>query len=116
MFYDVFSKLCAKKGISCKRAAVEIGLSNSIAAKWKRTGATPNGETLNKIAAYFDVPVGYLLGEEIEESSPVPTQSNRNFIRIAGRDGSYVEKVLTDAQMAAVKAMIEQLPDASEDI
>lgn len=67
MFYDVFSKLCAKKGISCKRAAVEIGLSNSIAAKWKRTGATPNGETLNKIAAYFDVSVGYLLGEETEK-------------------------------------------------
>ena len=66
MFYDVFSKLCAEKGVSCKRATIEMGLSNSIAAKWKRTGATPNGETLNKIASYFNVSVGMLLGEETE--------------------------------------------------
>lgn len=73
MFYDVFSKLCDSKGISCKRAAMEIGLSNSIAAKWKRTGATPNGETLSRIADYFGVTVGYLLGEEEQKETPVLT-------------------------------------------
>lgn len=71
MFYDVFSKLCDLKGVSCKRAAMEIGLSNSIAAKWKRTGATPNGETLSKIADYFGVTVGYLLGEEEQKEKPL---------------------------------------------
>lgn len=72
MFYDVFSELCKRKSISCKRATMEIGLSNSIAAKWKRTGATPNGETLNRIASYFGVSVGYLLGEE-KEKAPTET-------------------------------------------
>lgn len=76
MFYDVFSKLCAIKGVSCKRAAMEIGLSNSIAAKWKRTGATPNGETLSKIADYFGVTVGYLLGEEEQKEKPVLTKKD----------------------------------------
>lgn len=71
MFYDVFSKLCDENGVSCKRAAMEIGLSNSIAAKWKRTGATPNGETLSKIAEYFNVTVGYLLGEEEQKEKPL---------------------------------------------
>lgn len=71
MFYDVFSKLCDLKGVSCKRAAMEIGLSNSIAAKWKRTGGTPNGETLSKIADYFGVTVGYLLGEEEQKEKPL---------------------------------------------
>lgn len=70
MFYDVFSSLCAQKGVSCKRAALEIGLSNSIAAKWKKTGATPNGETLAKIAEYFEVPIGLLLGEEAQKEKP----------------------------------------------
>lgn len=70
MFYDIFSRLCDIKGVSCKRAAIEIGLSNSIAAKWKRTGATPNGETLAKIADYFGVSVGYLLGEEDIKKQP----------------------------------------------
>ena len=64
MFFDVFKTLCEKKGVSCKRAAEDMGLSNSIATKWKKTGAMPQGETLNKIAAYFGVSVDYLLGDE----------------------------------------------------
>ena len=70
MFYDVFSSLCKEKSISCKRAAIEIGLSNSTPTKWKQTGATPNGETLNKIADYFSVTTDYLLtGEQKEKPS-----------------------------------------------
>lgn len=68
MFFDIFNDLCAKKGVSCKRAAEDIGLSNSITTKWKKTGATPTGETLSKIAAYFNVSVGYLLGEESKKA------------------------------------------------
>lgn len=68
MFFDIFYDLCKKKGVSCKRAAEEIGLSNSITTKWKKTGATPTGETLSKIADYFCVPVGYLLGTEQKET------------------------------------------------
>jgi len=68
MFFDVFYDLCKKKGVSCKRAAEEIGLSNSITTKWKKTGATPTGETLAKIAEYFCVPVGYLLGSETKKA------------------------------------------------
>lgn len=64
MFFDVFQSLCKKKGVSCKRAAEDIGLSNSITTKWKKTGATPSGDTLNKIAAYFNVTIDYLLGNE----------------------------------------------------
>jgi transcriptional regulator with XRE-family HTH domain len=62
MFFDIFSDLCKEKGISCKKAAEEIGLSNSITTKWKKTGATPNTDTLNKIAKYFKVSVDYLAG------------------------------------------------------
>ena len=70
MFFDTFNALCSSKGISCKRAAIEIGLSNSTPTKWKNTGATPNGETLNKIADYFGVTTDYLLtGEQKEKPS-----------------------------------------------
>ena len=51
MFYDVYAALCKNKGISLSRAADEIGLSNSTVTKWKKTGATPSGETLAKVAA-----------------------------------------------------------------
>lgn len=77
MFFDTFKSLCQEKGISCSRAASEIGLSNSITTKWKKTGATPDGSTLAKIAAYFDVSMGYLLGAEQEKA---PTSSGERQI------------------------------------
>ena len=64
MFYDRFKQLCDHKGVSCNKAALEIGLSNATPTKWKKTGATPVGETLDKIAAYFGVSTDYLLGKE----------------------------------------------------
>lgn len=39
-----------------------MGLSNSLAIKWRKTGATPDGKTLAKIAEYFSISVDYLLG------------------------------------------------------
>ena len=94
VFYDVFNSLCSAKGISCKRASMEIGLSNSTAAKWKRTGATPNGDTLSKIADYFGVTTDYLLnGEQKEKPSTV-----------SGEEHSY-----TDLQLlAAIKRADEK--------
>jgi transcriptional regulator with XRE-family HTH domain len=64
VFYDKFKLLCEQKGVSAKRAVTEMGLSNSLATKWKNTGATPNSETLKKITEYFGVSVAYLLGTE----------------------------------------------------
>nr|DAD82267.1 MAG TPA: repressor protein [Siphoviridae sp. ct47J5] len=64
MFYDLYNELCQKKGVSCSRAAKEIGLSNSTVTKWKNTGATPSGDTLSKVAAYFGVSVNNLIGEQ----------------------------------------------------
>lgn len=66
MFFDIFKGLCDEKGVSCKRAAEDIGLSNSITTKWKKTGATPQGSTLQKIAEYFGVPVSVLLDGGID--------------------------------------------------
>jgi len=70
VFYDLFCELCQKKGVSPTRATVEIGLSRTIGTKWKTTGATPQGETLSKIADYFGVSVDYLLGNEPKEKTP----------------------------------------------
>lgn len=78
MFYDVFSEMCLKNGVSKNKAAQEIGLSNSIVTRWKKTGSTPNGVTMAKIANYFGVSVDSLLGLESEpkEEAKVPESSN----------------------------------------
>lgn len=77
MFYDKFVSLCKEKGVAPTRAALDIGLSKSAPIKWRTTGATPNGETLNKIAEYFSVSVSVLLGEDTKKA---PTQEGEREI------------------------------------
>lgn len=71
MFYDKFKVLCEKRGLSCNKAAQTIGFSNSTVTKWKK-GATPEGATVSRIAAFFGVSVGSLLDDEEQKKEPVP--------------------------------------------
>lgn len=81
MFFDIFYELCKLKGVSCKKAAEEIGLSNSITTKWKKTGATPSGETLEKVAAYFGVSTDYLLGKEEQKKPTLTAKDERDIAK-----------------------------------
>ena len=45
-----------------------------------------------------------------------PNKTLSNIIRIAGRDGSYRERILTDEQLAALTAILEQMPELPEDL
>ena len=71
MFYDTFRELCERKGISCNKAALEMGLSNATPTKWKKTGATPTGETLRKVAEFFGVSESYLLDRSEGKEKPL---------------------------------------------
>ena len=50
----------------------KTGGSNSITTKWKKTGATPKGDTLQRIADYFGVTTDYLLTGEETKKAPTP--------------------------------------------
>lgn len=39
-----------------------------------------------------------------------------NIVKIAGRDGSFTERAMTDDEMVELQAKLEQLPDASDDL
>lgn len=60
MFWNVYSSLCSSNDTSPSAVAIAIGLSNSIATKWKN-GAYPSGDILVKLSEYFNVSVDYLL-------------------------------------------------------
>lgn len=48
-----------------------------------------------------------------KEPTPAPEDGPKlNKIQIAGRDGSFLERELTDEQLAALKLIVDQLPDA----
>jgi transcriptional regulator with XRE-family HTH domain len=87
VFYDIFKGLCDKKDVSPSRACIDMGLSRSLGAKWKNTGANPSYEVLTKMAGYFGVSVDYLLGNEQKEKAP--SQNEKNPEDITFDDFSY---------------------------
>ena len=72
-------------------------------------------DRLQRIAEVVGVSAAYLMGWETEAHEPENTSlENRNVVRIAGRDGSFIEKTLSDEQVAALKTLIDQLPEADD--
>jgi transcriptional regulator with XRE-family HTH domain len=67
VFYDKFMYLCNKRKVAPSRAAIEAGISKSLVTKWKSNRTqTPSPEILQKLSAYFSVPVSVLLSEETD--------------------------------------------------
>jgi transcriptional regulator with XRE-family HTH domain len=70
--YERIIDLCEERGVSGSRMCLDLGLSKSTLSNMK-SGRTAglSATTAQKIASYFDVSVGYLLGEEEKEEKPV---------------------------------------------
>ena len=63
--------LCANRGITGGKMCTDIGISKGLLTDLKmgrRTGVS--AVTAQKIASYFGVSVGYLLGEEEQKEKP----------------------------------------------
>ena len=121
MFGDRLKSLRNRKGLSQAEFAKQIGVSKSSVNMYERGEREPNFETLETIADYFNVDLDYLMGKsEIENrarAAIIPFKpDDRNVLRLAGRDGSYLERTLTDDQLRALTAILDQMPDASDDL
>lgn len=64
--------LCREKGVSGSRMCLDLGLSKSTLSDMKH-GRTKgvSTQTAQKIASYFGVSVGYLLGEEEKKEKSI---------------------------------------------
>lgn len=71
MFFENYVRLCNSVGKTPSAVALEMGIAKPTVTRWKN-GSTPNSATLYKVADYFGVSTGYLLGEEQDEKSPAP--------------------------------------------
>lgn len=70
--YENIVALCESRGIKGGKMCTDIGISKGLLTDLKmgrRTGVS--AVTAQKIAAYFDVSVGYLLGEETKKEQPI---------------------------------------------
>ncbi|MBR2937803.1 MAG: helix-turn-helix transcriptional regulator [Oscillospiraceae bacterium] len=66
--FDRIQSLCEEKGIRPGRLCNELGISRSLMTDLKMgRKKTVNAETAQKIAGFFGVSVGYLLGQETDE-------------------------------------------------
>ena len=106
-------------GLSQRLLAKLSGVSQPTISAIESSTKAPSTVTISLIAKALKVQVSDLLDEEKEAVANECDNLNsekRNIIRIAGRDGSYQEHYLSDGQLDAIKSIIAQLPDASDDL
>lgn len=61
MFFERIKALCDERGIKITNLLSELGMSPGNLTRWKN-GTVPDGNTLVKLAQYFNVTTDYLLG------------------------------------------------------
>lgn len=66
-FVDRILNLLSQQGITKNKMLTDLHLSKNSIIDWQKRGTIPNGETLSKIANYFNVSVDYLLGNAQKE-------------------------------------------------
>lgn len=101
-----------ERGETQESLAALIGITRGAYANIENGKREPDIKTMAILANHFEVTIDYLLGREAAEKTPTPVAESepiRNIIRIAGRDGSFVERELTDEQAALMRTMLDQL-------
>ena len=106
--YKNIVALCEEKGIKGGKMCTDTGISKGLLTDLKmgrRTGVSAT--TAQKIASYFGVSVGYLLGEE-EEKEKQPTESE-----LSVKKKEFIRKVaeMSDDQidrLEQILALVEQ--------
>ena len=107
--YKTISGLCASKGITGAKMCSDVGISKGLLTDLKmgrRTGVS--AVTAQKIASYFDVSVGYLLGEEEKEKPTIQeddglTENQRNLIEFV----RYVPDESAEMILKVIRSIVE---------
>ena len=66
---NMIRELRIQKGIQAKQLALEIGVSTATVSDWEHGKKNPRGERLKKLAKFFEVDEGYILGYGVEKPS-----------------------------------------------
>ena len=108
--YDRIQELCKNKGVSGSRMCLDLGLSKSTLSdiKYGRKKGISTA-TAQKMAAYLNVSVGYLLGEEEQKEKPTVqddglTDNQRKLIEFA--------QSLSEDQAAIALRLLKSLVEA----
>lgn len=89
VFFENYVRLCNSVGKTPSAVALEMGIAKPTVTRWKN-GSTPNSATLYKVADYFGVSTGYLLGEE--EQKEKPTLQMESELKISDDDMKHLKQ------------------------
>ena len=64
---NIVRELRIKKGIQQKELALELGISSAAVSNWEKGKSDPSGKRLKKLAEYFGVDEGFILGYGMEK-------------------------------------------------
>jgi len=115
--YDAIEALCIDRKIKVGRLCADLGISRGIMSDLK-AGRTKklSAENISKIADYFGVSVGYLLGVEQKEKAAIDVVDDdlREYLeelrsRPEKRMLFSVTKNATKAQIEAIVKMVEEM-------
>ena len=88
--YEIFEKLCEKKGITPYRFCKDTGINSSTISTWKKKGSECSAKTAKAICDYFDVSMDYLMTGTSSADSKKLTAKDMESIRtklLNGADG-----------------------------
>jgi len=97
VFMKRMKELRQKKGISMEELATALNVSKSRVNMWENNGSVPRSDVLVKIAAYYNVPTDYLLGNNNTSESPTEAKLNalqRNLGKLNEEELKKAEDVL----------------------
>lgn len=129
---ELLIKYRREHGLSQRQMAAQCNLSTGYISLIEKninpqTGKAmiPTLTVLNKLAKGMGITIDNLFS--ICDDMPVSLSreepaiasddgQKKNIVKIAGRDGSYIEKRLSDSDIELLLQMIDRLPDASDDL
>ncbi len=114
---DIIRELRLKNGMTQEELGAILGVQKSAIRKYE-SGLVENipRSSILKMATLFNVKPSYLMGWEDEDTTQIQDTQEKNIVITIGRDGSYNKKRLSDDQIKALQAIIDQMPDAPGDI
>lgn len=115
---NMVHELRIKKGIQAKQLALEIGVSPATVSDWEHGRKNPTGARLKKLAEYFKVDEGFILGYGMENPNLfVPENPQVSGISETEQIVQHVLDKLQpkSTQIRIVSSMMENLPQETQD-
>lgn len=103
-------------GLTQRQLAEKIGVSNTSVSNWEKGISSPDPDTIQHLCWALNVDPNFFFHGGPQFTPVKISDDDKNTVRIAGRDGSYQERVLSDQQLTVLKAFLDLMPDASDDL